>query len=79
MCNYEPIGRVTSEKYEQWLAVQHRNAVWERQKLEIERERRKAYKQSMIEDILRWAGDKWTCEELQKASVGTLERIYDNC
>lgn len=37
------------------------------------------YKQMLIKDILEWAGDRFTAEELEKKSIAILERIYDNC
>ena len=40
---------------------------------------REEYKEMLIHDILEWAGDRFTREELERKSITTLERIYDNC
>lgn len=72
------MGMKPHEK-EIYFAALHRNAIWEQQKIEVEREQNRKYKQSLIKDILDWTGDKWTLEELQKKDIRTLERIFDNC
>lgn len=39
-----------------------------------------SYKRMLIDDILDFQGDDgYTRENLQKMSIKTLERIYDNC
>ena len=37
------------------------------------------YKNFLIENILEWAGERFTREELKKRSIAVLERIHDNC
>lgn len=39
----------------------------------------KEYKEMLIHDILEWASDKFTREQLEKKSIRALEIIYDNC
>ena len=39
----------------------------------------KEYKEMLINDILEWAGDRFTRDELEKKTIQALERIYDNC
>lgn len=39
----------------------------------------KRYKAMMIENILEWAGDRFTREDLERMTTSTLERIHDNC
>ena len=39
----------------------------------------KEYKEFLIENILEWAGDRFTREELEKKTIHSLERIFDNC
>ena len=68
------IGMTPQEKeiYFAHMEKRHRE---EQEKLDYEREQLKAYKESLIEDILR---DKpgFTREELMKKTTRTLERIY---
>lgn len=56
-----------------------RNTRYELDKVEMEKQRMKDYKASLIEDIMNWTHGKWSQEELQGKSVRTLERIHDYC
>lgn len=47
----------------------------EKEKLDAERERLKAYKEKLIEDILKGRND-FTYEELKKKPIRVLEMIY---
>ena len=37
------------------------------------------YKEFLIENILAWAGDRFTREYLEERTTQQLERIFDNC
>lgn len=39
----------------------------------------KEYRDFLIEEILEFAEDRFSREELEKRSIRSLERIYDNC
>lgn len=56
-----------------------KNTRYELDKVKMEKQRMKEYKESLIEDIIKWTNGKWTREELQGKTVRTLERIYDYC
>ena len=56
-----------------------KNTRYELDKVEMEKQRLKDYKASLIDDIINWTHGAWTREELQGKTVRTLERIYDHC
>lgn len=72
------IGMTPQEK-EKYFSHLERNTRFELDKVEIEKEQRKNYKASLIEDIIKWANGKWTEDQLKAKDIRTLERIYDYC
>lgn len=67
-------GMTPQEKeiYFKHQEMRHRE---EKEKLDAEKEHLKAYKQRLIEDILKDRSD-FTLEELQKKPIRVLEMIY---
>lgn len=48
----------------------------EQEKLELEKQRMRAYKETLIQDILQRSNNH-SLEDLQRMTVKSLERIYD--
>lgn len=61
------------EKYVSHLEMRNRQ---EQEKLELEKQRMKVYKETLIQDILK-RSENHSLEELQRLSVRSLERIFD--
>lgn len=75
----EIVMGMTSQEKETYFKQLEKNTRYELDKVEIEKQERKNYKASLIEDIIKWTKGKWTEAELQAKSIKTLERIYDYC
>ena len=75
----EIVMGMTSQEKEVYFKQLGKNTRYELDKVEIEKQERKNYKASLIEDIIKWTKGKWTEAELQSKSIRTLERIYDYC
>ena len=75
----EIVMGMTPQEKERYFAQLEKNTKYELDKVEIEKEQRKLYKASLIEDIIKWTRGKWTEAELQAKSIKALERIYDYC
>lgn len=65
---------MTPQEKEIYFAHQEKRHREEAEKLEAERERLKAYKQSLIEDIIKHKPD-YPLDQLQRMTTRTLERI----
>lgn len=75
----EIVMGMTPQEKEIYFMQLEENTRYELDKIEIEKQERKNYKASLIEDIIKWTNGKWTEAELQAKSIRTLERIYDYC
>ena len=75
----EIVMGMTPQEKEIYFKQLEKNTRYELDKIEIEKQERKNYKASLIEDIIKWTKGKWTEAELQEKSIRTLERIYDYC
>ena len=70
---------MTNQEKAVYFSHLEKNTRYELDKVEMEKQRLKDYKASLIEDIINWTHGAWTREELQGKTTRTLERIYDNC
>lgn len=70
---------MTPQEKEKYFVQLEKNTRYELDKVEIEKQERKNYKASLIEDIIKWTNGKWTKEQLMAKDTRTLERIYDYC
>lgn len=69
-------SEMTEQEWESYTAHLEKRNQEEQQKLTLEKERIRAYKASLILDILeRRKG--YSLEDLQRMSIRTLERIFD--
>lgn len=69
-------GQMTDEMWNNYVLHLEKRNREEQEKLELEKQRMKSYKESLIQDILERSNNH-TLEELQRLTVRILERIYD--
>lgn len=69
------VDGMTPQEKEIYFAHMEKRHKEEKEKLEYEKERAKAYKESLINDILN-SGTCYSKEELMKKPIRTLERMW---
>ena len=69
-------GQMSEEMWNDYVSHLEMRNRQEQEKLELEKQRMKSYKESLIQDILERSNNH-SLEDLQRMTVRSLERIYD--
>lgn len=69
-------GQMSEEMWNDYVSHLEMRNRQEQEKLGLEKQRMKSYKESLIQDILE-RSNNYSLEELQRLTVRSLERIYD--
>jgi hypothetical protein len=69
-------GQMTEQEWEKYVSHLEMRNRQEQEKLELEKQRMRAYKETLIQDILERSNNH-SLEDLQRMTVRSLERIFD--
>lgn len=70
-------GQMSEEMWNDYVSHLEMRNRQEQEKLELEKQRMRAYRETLIQDILARSNNH-SIEDLQRMTVRSLERIYDN-
>lgn len=69
-------GQMSAEMWNDYVSHLEMRNRQEQEKLELEKQRMKSYKESLIQEILE-RNNNHSLEDLQRMTVRSLERIFD--
>lgn len=69
-------SEMTEQEWNSYVSHLEMRNRQEQEKLELEKQRMRAYKETLIQDILQ-RSNSHSLEDLQRMTVRSLERIYD--
>lgn len=72
----ESRGKMSDEMWSNYVSHLEKRSREEQEKLDLEKERMKGYKETLIQGILE-RRKEYSLEDLQRMTVRSLERIFD--